>query len=139
MRATTLAAGGLACAGAAMSIAAFAGGGDGASDAPSPTPNARGAATATAAPDGLTVWAANGCGSCHRFAPAESTGPIGPDLMVTLQGKDRAYINRAIVAPNEDAPPNYGPGGMPEDFATRISPPDLELLVDFIYEGVAAQ
>jgi hypothetical protein len=28
---------------------------------------------------------------------------------------------------------------MPEDFATRISPPDLKLLVDFLHREVAAQ
>jgi cytochrome c553 len=111
-----------------MTIAAFAGGG--------------GRTTTTASSgtrDGLAVWVANGCGSCHTFAPARSSAPIGPDLMITLQGQSRAYIERAILAPDEGAPDNYGIGGMPEDFATRISPPDLQRLVDFIHRGVAAQ
>ena len=69
MRATTLAAGGLACVGAAMTIAAFTAGGD----EPAQT-----AARPTAARDGLAVFVAQGCGSCHRFAAAESVGPIGP-------------------------------------------------------------
>lgn len=121
MRATTLAAGGLACAGAAMTIAAFAGAGERTTTtAATPTP----AATA-AASDGLTVFVAQGCGSCHRFAPAESVGPIGPDLTVALQGKDREWVKGKIVAPT--------PGGMmPEDFAVRIRPPDLERLVTFL-------
>lgn len=117
MRATTLAAGGLACAGAAMTIAAFAGGGEGGDTA------AR--AGATPARDGLAVFIAQGCGSCHTFAPANSSAPIGPDLEVALVGKSREDVKRAIVAP-----PANGP--MPEDFATRISPPDLERLVDFL-------
>jgi len=116
VRATTLAAGGLACAGAAMTIAAFAGGADGtATTAPSPGP----------ARDGLAVWIEQGCGSCHTFAPAGSTAPIGPDLEVARVGMSREDVTRAIVAP-----PANGP--MPEDFATRISPPDLERLVDFV-------
>jgi len=136
VRATTLAAGGLACAGAAMTIAAFvAGGGESESD----PPPARSAQAAAAAPDGLSVWVANGCGSCHTFSPANSTAPIGPDLMQTLRGKDRAYVERAIVARNTDAAAGYSVGGMPEDFATRISPADMQLLVDFIVEGVRAQ
>ena len=69
MRATTLAAGGLACAGAAMTIAAFAGGGS--ANQPAPTKPAR---------DGLHVWIANGCGGCHTFAAASSEAPIGPDI-----------------------------------------------------------
>ena len=127
MRAITLAAGGLACAGAAMTVAAFAGAG-----------GERTAAVASPAPqrDGLAVWVEHGCGSCHRFAPAGSVGPIGPDLTHSLRGKDRAYVERAIVAPDAEAPAGYGTGGMPEDFATRIRPPDLDKLVDYL---VAAQ
>jgi mono/diheme cytochrome c family protein len=132
VRATTLAAGGLACAGAAMTIAAFAGGGERTTPtAASPTP--------AATRDGLAVWVANGCGSCHTFAPANANAPIGPDLMLSLHDKDREYIERAILAPNEDAPSGYVVGGMPDDYATRISPPDLHLLIDFIHDGVAAQ
>ena len=116
MRATILAAGGLACAGAAMTIAAFTAGGD---------EPVRAAAQPTAARDGLSVFIAQGCGSCHRFAAAESVGPVGPDLDLALRGKDTAYVKDAILAP-----PQGGP--MPEDFATRISPPDLERLVTFL-------
>jgi hypothetical protein len=46
---------------------------------------------------------------------------------------------RLILAPSEGAPTDYGIGGRPEDFATRISPPDPKLLVDFIHREVAAQ
>lgn len=53
--------------------------------------------------------------------------------------EDREYIERAILAPSEGAPTDYGIGGMPEDFATRISPPDLKLPVNFIHQEVAAQ
>lgn len=114
MRATTLAAGGLVCAGAAMTIAAFAGRGD--STATTATKPAR---------DGLAVFIEQGCGSCHTFAPAGSTAPIGPDLEVALVGATREDVKRAIVAPPRDGP-------MPDDFATRVSPPDLERLVTFL-------
>lgn len=96
-----------------MTIAAFTAGGD--------------EPVRTAAPsrDGLAVFIAQGCGSCHRFAAAESVGPIGPDLDVALQGKDAAFVEHAILAPPRG-------GMMPEDFATRISPPDLDRLVAFL-------
>src|SRR5689334_13803888 len=125
VRATTLAAGGLACAGAAMTIAAFAGGGS----AKVPAKPTR---------DGLHVWIANGCGGCHTFKPAGSDAPIGPDIGRSLRGRDRDYVVRAIVLPNADVTPNYGSGIMPEDFAERIAPDDLNRLVDFILAGVAS-
>ncbi|HET6547278.1 MAG TPA: c-type cytochrome [Solirubrobacter sp.] len=130
MRATILAAGGLAGAGAAMTIAAFAGG---ASDPPKPAaPRAHAAA-------GLDVWVAQGCGSCHTFKPAGSTAPIGPDLQQTLRGADRDYVMRAIVLPGADAAPGYDPGMMPDDYARRIDPADLERLADFVLAGVRGQ
>ena len=118
MRATTFAAGGLACAGVAMTIAAFAAGGERATPSSTPAP----------ARTGLAVFTAQGCGSCHRFAAAESVGPIGPDLDVALQGKDAAYVERKILAPNPQTI-------MPDDYATRISPPDLERLVTFLLDA----
>ena len=130
MRATTLAAGGLACAGAAMTSAAFAGAGP---DSP--------AADRTAAEGsrhGLTVWIEQGCGSCHTFAPANAHMPMGPDLRLSLRGKSREYVLESIVLPSKNASPGWGTGAMPEGYAQRIAPADLEPLVDFIVDGVRA-
>lgn len=124
MRATILAAGGLACAGAAMTIAAFAGGG---SEPP-----------ATPAPrhSGRDVFIAQGCGSCHTFAPANATGPIGPNLQVTLRGKSRDYVLESIVLPYKRFASGFeGADMMPDDYAQRIAPSDLDPLVDFLLEG----
>ena len=123
MRATTLAAGGLACAGAAMTIAAFAGGGSAKNEPP--------ARTASATPHGLRVFIANGCGGCHTFKAAHSNAPIGPDIGRSLDGRDRDYVMRAIVLPGAELAPNYG-DVMPGDFAERIAPDDLRALVDFL-------
>src|SRR5262249_51727110 len=123
VRATILAAGGLAVAGAAMTIAALAGAG---STAAPPAAHARTAA------DGLHVWVANGCGSCHTFAPAGAPGPLAPDLQQTLKGRDRSYVMQSIVAPGVAAAPGWTAGMMPDDYARRIAPADLERLVDFI-------
>ena len=131
MRATTLAAGGLACAGAAMTIAAFAGGG---SDDP-PAPTALSARADAPPQKGLDVWIEQGCGSCHTFEPANSHAPIGPDLALSLHGKSRDYVLESIVLPNAQSADSYGVGGMPEDFAQRIRPQDLDPLVEFLMEG----
>jgi mono/diheme cytochrome c family protein len=132
VRATILAAGGLACAGAAMTIAAFAGGGT--SEDPKPAPAA--APARAAAHDGLQVWIQQGCGSCHTFKPANSNAPIGPDLQRSLPGKTRDYVMESIVLPNARAASGgYTTGGMPEDYAERIAPDDLDALVEFLMEG----
>jgi mono/diheme cytochrome c family protein len=87
---------------------------------------------------GLKVWAAQGCGSCHTFAPAGSTATIGPNLGNSLGGRSRDYIRESIVAPNARVP-GGGTSIMPADFAKRISKPELDALVKFIADGVRAR
>ena len=86
---------------------------------------------------GLKVWVAQGCGSCHTFAPAGATATIGPNLGNSLGGRSRAYIRESIVAPNARVP-GGGTSIMPADFAKRISKPELDALVKFVAEGVRA-
>jgi cytochrome c553 len=141
VRPATVAAGVLACAAAAMVAAALASGGggdDGRAAAPAtPEPAAASATPESAsARDGKAVWVANGCGSCHTFAPAGAKGEIGPDLAVTLKGVPVSYIRDSIVAPSKAAAAGYTVGMMPDDYATRIPPAELDALVEFIRSGV---
>jgi mono/diheme cytochrome c family protein len=124
----------LAIAAAAMAVAAITSGEEepAATRAPAPTAAAEPAAPAS----GRTVWVEQGCGSCHTFAAASATGVIGPDLAQTLEGMPRSYIRESIVTPSKVSAAGYEGGGMPEDFATRMSPAELDRLVDFIYSGV---
>ena len=110
-----------------MTIAAFAGGGH-AEEAPA-TP-AKGAAR------GAEVFAEQGCGSCHTFAPANARGGLGPDLGLSLDGKDKNYVLQSIVDPSAVIAPNYG-DLMPSDFAQRIDPSDLDPLVAYLMKGAA--
>jgi mono/diheme cytochrome c family protein len=123
MRRRFIAAGVLAGAGAAMTIAAFSASG---SDPPPAT-------RATRA--GLDVWLEQGCGSCHTFKPAGSTGPIGPDLQETLRGKSRDYVVESIVLPQKSFAAGYPSDIMPADYAQRIAPQDLDSLVEFLMDG----
>jgi mono/diheme cytochrome c family protein len=127
VRATSLAAGGLACAGAAMTIAAFAGGGEA---LPKPTP-----AHAGATDRGAQVFIEQGCGSCHTFAPANAHGGIGPDLALSLNGRTRAYVLQSIVAPNAEVAQGWSPDTMPGDYGERIAPNDLVPLADYLLKG----
>jgi mono/diheme cytochrome c family protein len=137
VRATILAAGGLACAGAAMTIAAFAGGGSSSENDPDPASRAAvsTAAAAAGAERGKQVFLEQGCGSCHVFEPAGTSGPIGPDFGRSLQGKSRDYVLESVVLPNEAAAESFTVGGMPDDYAQRIAPGDLDPLVDFLMQG----
>ena len=64
--------------------------------------------------------------------------PMGPDLQLSLQGKSRDYVRESIVLPSKSASPGWGTGAMPEDYAQRIAPADLDALADFIVDGVRA-
>jgi mono/diheme cytochrome c family protein len=126
MRRTLVAAGALAGAGAAMTIAAFAAG-----EPDRPSTRAAGSRA------GLDVWLEQGCGSCHTFAPAGSTGPIGPNLQETLHGKSHDYVMESIVLPGKEVASGFSGDMMPDDYATRIAPQDLEPLVEFLRQGAA--
>src|SRR3954454_10760607 len=115
-----------------MTIAAFAGGGS--EQAPPAGPVSARAATGDR---GAAVFAEQGCGSCHTFAPANARGGIGPDLALSLNGAGKAFVIQSIVAPNADVAAGWSPGMMPDDFARRIAPADLDPLVAYLMKGAA--
>jgi mono/diheme cytochrome c family protein len=84
---------------------------------------------------GKAVFAAQGCGSCHTFAPAGSSGAVGPSLDETLDGKEPPYIRRAVVDPNADVAEGYNAGVMPETYEDQLSPEQLDDLVAFLASG----
>jgi mono/diheme cytochrome c family protein len=84
---------------------------------------------------GREVFASQGCGTCHTFAPADASGTIGPNLGETLAGKDAAYIRRAIVDPDADIASGYNPGVMPKTYEDQLSPEQLNDLVAFLRSG----
>jgi cytochrome c551/c552 len=75
--------------------------------------------------DGRAIFVRMGCGSCHRLAATNSTGPIGPDLDDRLQHHTRESLTAQILSP--------GPmTAMPPDFGERMSDSELDALVDFL-------
>ena len=135
MRAAPLIAGALVIAAAAMAVVAFTSGDDDSEQGRAATPPA--ATPVGEVRDGQMVWAEQGCGSCHSLAAARSTGTFGPDLEQSLRGMPAAYIKESIVAPSKVAAAGYSTGMMPEDYATRIPPDDLDALVAFLRESAA--
>ncbi len=114
---------GLAAAAATFAVVMLVGAGDERGSAPP--------ARAEAAPaGGRALFLEMGCGSCHRFADAGSTGTIGPDLDERLAGHDRASLSATILAPP-------GSGGtaftvMPDNFGERMDGRELDALVGYL-------
>jgi len=99
---------------------------------PAPAPTGNPAA-------GKAVFAANGCGACHTFTPAGSTGTIGPnldDLAANAKTADRGsldqYTSESITDPNAYVVPKYPAGVMPQDFGTKLTKQQLADLVAFL-------
>jgi mono/diheme cytochrome c family protein len=84
---------------------------------------------------GGQVFAQNGCGGCHTFAAAKSTGTTGPNLDDVLPGKSAKQINEDIVDPNAQITPGYPANTMPANFESTIDPQDLKLLIKFLMEN----
>jgi mono/diheme cytochrome c family protein len=81
---------------------------------------------------GKQVFDAQGCGSCHTFKPAGSTGNVGPDLSEVLQGKDAEFIHTSIVDPNAVIAQGFQPGIMPQNYGSTLSDKQLADLVAFL-------
>jgi mono/diheme cytochrome c family protein len=84
---------------------------------------------------GRAVFTSAGCGACHTFAPAGTSGRVGPDLDEALQGKDAEFIRQSIVDPNAEITQGYSAGVMPQNFGQELSPQQLDNLVAFLMSG----
>jgi mono/diheme cytochrome c family protein len=69
---------------------------------------------------GKQLYAANGCAGCHTFAPAGSTGKVGPDLdklaadaTKANQGSLEQYTGESIKNPSAYVVPGFPDGVMP--------------------------
>jgi mono/diheme cytochrome c family protein len=84
---------------------------------------------------GEAVFASAGCGGCHAFSAAGSSGATGPDLDESLEGEDAEYVRTAIVDPNAEIAEGYSEGVMPQTYEEQLSPKQLDDLVAFLTSG----
>lgn len=73
--------------------------------------------------DGAEVFANAGCGSCHTFSKAGSTGQVGPPLDDTKLNKNE--IEQKV---------RNGGGAMPA-FGDRLSDTELEAVAEYVAGG----
>jgi cytochrome c oxidase subunit 2 len=86
---------------------------------------------------GKAVFASQGCGSCHTYAPAGSNGKVGPDLdhlaadaQKANQGSVQKYTQTSITDPNAYVVPGFPKGVMPT--FSSLTPKQLADLVAFL-------
>jgi mono/diheme cytochrome c family protein len=70
------------------------------------------------------------CDACHMVNG--EGGDLGPNLSKIGASRDRAYLRRAILAPNADIAEGFEADMMPEDLGEQIYVSELEILVDFL-------
>ena len=99
-----------------------------------PPPPAEGDAEA-----GKQVYAANGCGSCHKFGPAGSSGTTGPDLDQLPEFAEKAdrgtleeFTRESIVSPDAYVEEGFPAGVMP---ASELDEKQLNDLVAFLTQS----
>ena len=87
---------------------------------------------------GKKLYDSNGCGGCHTFKPAGSTGKVGPDLdnlaadaKKANQGSLDAYTHESIENPDAYVVPGYPKGVMPA-FAGKLTDSQINELVAYL-------
>ena len=94
---------------------------------------------AGASPEGESVFADNGCGSCHTFEPAGTSAVQGPDLdqlpaLARRAGRPlEEFTRESILAPGEYVERGY-PDIMPRTYE-ELPDRELDALVQYLVEG----
>ena len=96
---------------------------------------------------GRQIFQEQGCAACHTLKDANANGKAGPDLdgiatnaenIVKDPGyKGKAqngadYIHESIVDPNAYVVPGFQANMMPQDLGKRLSPDDLNALIQYL-------
>jgi cytochrome c oxidase subunit 2 len=103
--------------------------------------NASGSTTQAGGSDaGKTVFANNGCGSCHTYEPAGSTAKIGPDLDKLPQYAEQAkkplddFVRESIENPSAYIQPGF-PNVMPP--FSSLPKDQIDALVGFLTQSTS--
>lgn len=72
------------------------------------------------------------CRSCHTLADAGTSGSIGPDLDQVLPGQPVEAIKQSIAKPAASRDPAYRPGIMPVNYASQLTPAQLQALAEYL-------
>ena len=83
----------------------------------------------------VAVFTKSGCGGCHTWAAAKSTGSVGPPLDGLSSHPDAEnFIRQSIEDPGAEITQGY-PDAMPKDFKSRLSPDEIATLAKALAGG----
>jgi len=91
---------------------------------------------------GKQVFVSTGCGACHTFTPAATTGKVGPNLDNLAAAAQRAnqgtleqFTRASIVDPGAYIAPGFPAGVMPTTYGQQLKPQQLSDVVAFLVAG----
>jgi mono/diheme cytochrome c family protein len=82
-----------------------------------------------------TAGGAESCGSCHTMKAAGTSGTTGPNLDKELTSDPPSATRESIVDPNKEIVPGYQPNVMPSNYATALTPQQLDAVVNYVYHS----
>lgn len=82
-----------------------------------------------------TPGGAVSCGSCHTMKAAGTSGTIGPNLDKELTTDPPSPTRESIVDPNKEIVPGYRANVMPANYATALTPAQLDAVVNYVYHS----
>jgi mono/diheme cytochrome c family protein len=82
-----------------------------------------------------TPGGAISCGSCHTMQAAGTSGTIGPNLDKELTSDPPSATRESIVNPNKEIVTGYHANVMPSNYATALSPQELDAVVNYVYHS----
>ena len=82
-----------------------------------------------------TTGGAEACGSCHTMKAAGTSGTTGPNLDKELTSDPPSATRESIVDPNKEIVPGYQANIMPPNYATALTPQQLDAVVNYVYHG----
>ena len=82
-----------------------------------------------------TPGGAVACGSCHTMNAAGTSGTTGPNLDKELTSDPPSATRESIVDPNKEIVPGYHANVMPSNYATALTPQQLNAVVNYVYHS----
>jgi mono/diheme cytochrome c family protein len=82
-----------------------------------------------------TPGGAEACGSCHTMTAAGTSGTTGPNLDKVLTSDPPSPTRESIVDPNKEIVPGYRADVMPTNYATALTPQQLDAVVNYVYHS----
>ncbi|MBM3679339.1 MAG: cytochrome c oxidase subunit II [Actinobacteria bacterium] len=94
---------------------------------------------------GASTFASAGCGGCHAFAPAGSSGAVGPklddlDAAAKAAGEPlEQFVRQSIVEPDAIVAEGFQAGVMPKTYGDSLEAEEIDALVAYLTESTGTE